>query len=129
MGTVAKAMNNKLSFKNANTILYCERWPETVAFYQDYLQLPITYASDWFVEFQLVGAAHLSIAQATRATVKSGAGAGITITLQVESADAARQQLSHLGLPVEAVRDHPWGARVFFLFDPEGHRLEIWSLA
>ncbi len=119
-------MKNSLSFKNANTILYCHKWRETAAFYQEVLNLPITFASDWFVEFQLVGTAHLSIANADRTTISSH-GAGITLTLQVESADAAWKQLSKLGLRLESVRDHVWDARVFYLFDPEGHRLEIWS--
>ena len=120
-------MKNSLSFKNANTILYCHKWRETAAFYQDVLNLPITFASDWFIEFQLVGTAHLSIANADRATISSSHGPGITLTLQVESADEAWKQLSKLGLRLESVRDHVWGARVFYLFDPEGHRLEIWS--
>jgi uncharacterized glyoxalase superfamily protein PhnB len=120
-------MKNSLSFKNANTILYCHKWRETAAFYQDVLNLPVTFASDWFIEFQLVGTAHLSIANADRATISSSHGAGITLTLQVESADEAWKQLSKLGLRLESVRDHVWGACVFYLFDPEGHRLEIWS--
>ncbi|HAE23084.1 MAG TPA: glyoxalase, partial [Spirochaetaceae bacterium] len=37
----------------ANIILYCEKWPETVDFYQTGLQLPVTVSKDWFVEFRL----------------------------------------------------------------------------
>jgi lactoylglutathione lyase len=22
---------------------------------------------------------------------------------------------------------HAWGARVFYVFDPEGHRIEVWQ--
>lgn len=122
-----KPMTNKLSIKNANTILYCKKWRETVVFYQEYLQLPVTFASDWFVEFQLAGTAHLSIANEERATIKSNHGAGITLTLQVDNADEAWQQLHHRGINVEPLKDHAWGARVFYFYDPEGHRLEIWS--
>ena len=116
-----------LTLKSANTILYCKKWSETVAFYQHELGLPITFASDWFVEFQLTDSAHVSIADEKRATIKSGDGAGITLTLQVESADETWQYLYDKGLSLEPVRDHAWGARVFYLFDPEGHRLEFWS--
>ena len=52
----------------ANTILYCEKWPETVAFYQTGLQLPVTVSKDWFVEFRLTETARLSIADASRTT-------------------------------------------------------------
>lgn len=120
-------MTNSLLLKSANTILYCKKWPETVAFYQHDLGLPMTFASDWFVEFQLTNTAHISIADEKRATIKSAGGAGITLTLRVESADETWQYLHHKGLTVEPVRKHAWGARVFYLFDPEGHRLELWS--
>ncbi len=120
-------MKNKLSLKSTNTILYCKQWQETVDFYQTVLALPITFASDWFIEFQLSGMAHLSIANEQRATIKSSGGAGITIALQVEHADEVWQFLRDKGLEVGPLKDHGWGARVFYFFDPEGHRLEVWS--
>ena len=116
-----------LAFKTANTILYCRRWRETVDFYRNSLSLPVTFASDWFVEFRLTDTARLSVADEGWATIKSAGGAGMTLTLQVESADAAWSELCERGVSLEPLRDHPWGARVFYLFDPEGHRLEIWS--
>jgi catechol 2,3-dioxygenase-like lactoylglutathione lyase family enzyme len=120
-------LKNLLAFKSANTILYCQRWRETVEFYQNDLKLPITFASDWFVEFQLGGAAHLSVADVKRASIKSSQGAGITLALQVESADETWAYLHQQGLNVEPIMNHAWGARVFYFYDPEGHRLEIWS--
>ena len=121
-------LKNPLAFKSANTILYCQRWRETVEFYQNDLKLPVTFASDWFVEFQLDGAAHLSVANEKRASIKSSQGAGITLTLQVESADETWAYLHQQGLNLKPVKNHAWGARVFYFYDPEGHRLEIWSL-
>jgi catechol 2,3-dioxygenase-like lactoylglutathione lyase family enzyme len=120
-------MNHNFSLKSTNTILYCQRWQETVDFYQNQLQLPVTFASDWFVEFQLTGTAHLSVADERRATIKSSGGAGLTLTLQVDDADQAWQMLRQQGLTLGPLKDHAWGARVFYFFDPEGHRLEIWS--
>lgn len=118
---------NELRFKSANTILYCKRWKETVAFYQQHLGLPITFSTDWFVEFRLTGAGHLSVANEARASVKSNGGQGLTLALQVDSAETAWRCLQARGLGPQPLRDHPWGARVFYVFDPEGHRLEIWS--
>ena len=120
-------MANRLIVQGSNTILYCRNWQETVSFYQDSLALTVTFATDWFVEFQVAGAARLSIADERRATVKSSRGAGVTLTFKVASADKAWDYLCKKGLAVEPVRDHPWGARTFFLYDPEGHRLEFWS--
>lgn len=120
-------MTDKLNLESTNTILYCHRWPETVDFYRHRLKLPITFSSDWFVEFQLTATAHLSIADAHRATIKTGNGAGLTLAFQVENADHIWQYLHDRGLALGPLKDHPWGARVFYFFDPEGHRLEIWS--
>jgi catechol 2,3-dioxygenase-like lactoylglutathione lyase family enzyme len=120
-------MNNSLAFKTANTILYCQKWQDTVTFYRDTLQLPITFASDWFVEFEIGGNARLSVADERRSKVKSGHGLGITLAWQVENADETWAELRARNLDLERVRDHAWGARVFYFHDPEGHRLEIWS--
>jgi uncharacterized glyoxalase superfamily protein PhnB len=117
----------KLRPQTANTILYCHAWAETVAFYQDQLGLPITFASDWFVEFALTESARLSIADERRATIKSSHGAGITLTFQVEDADEVWAAFQSAGLKPTPCRTHSWGARTFYLRDPEGNRLEVWS--
>ncbi|MFQ5715384.1 MAG: VOC family protein [Candidatus Scalinduaceae bacterium] len=121
-------MKEIFPLKNANTILYCKKWQETVDFYQNRLKLPVNFASDWFVEFKLTETAHLSIADECRATIKSSGGAGIMLTLQVESITEAWQYLHNNGLTIKPIREHPWGAHVFYFLDPEGHRLEVWSL-
>ena len=114
--------------KTFNTILYCKNWSATVAFYRDVLQLPITFAADWFVEFQVTESARLSVANEERATLKSNMGDGLTLTFQVDDADQSWQHLREKGLNLEPVKSHQWGARLFYFQDPEGHRLEIWSL-
>jgi len=120
-------VENWLSIKRVNTILYCRKWQETVHFYRQDLKLPVIFSTDWFIEFQFGAETCLSIADESRATVPSGRGAGITLACQVENADKAWLILRNIGLESEPVKDHPWGARVFYLYDPEGHRLEIWS--
>jgi catechol 2,3-dioxygenase-like lactoylglutathione lyase family enzyme len=120
-------MSDNFSLKSMNTILYCRRWQETVDFYRHKLQFPVTFESDWFVEFGLTPTSHLSVADERRATIKSSSGAGLTLTFQVADADQAWQELQGRGLNLGPLKDHAWGARVFYFFDPEGHRLEIWS--
>ena len=117
----------KLTPQTANTILYCHAWAETVAFYRDQLALPITHHSDWFIEFALTPTARLSIADERRATIPSSHGAGITLTFQVADADALWADFHAAGLAPTKCRTHAWGARTFYLRDPEGNRLEIWS--
>lgn len=122
-----KSLKKSHNFKTANTILYCKNWQQTVVFYKDRLGLPVNFANDWFVEFRLAGGARLSIADQSRASVKSCGGAGITLALEVEEIEAIRAQINASGLAPTHIRDHPWGARVFYFYDPEGHRIEIWQ--
>lgn len=117
----------KFNIQTANTILYCRAWGETVAFYRDQLELPVNFASDWFVEFILTESARLSIADERRATIKSSNGVGITLTFQVQDADALWMAFQEAGLQPTPCRTHAWGARTFYLRDPEGNRLELWS--
>jgi catechol 2,3-dioxygenase-like lactoylglutathione lyase family enzyme len=113
--------------KTTNTILYCREWDKTVRFYRDQLGLTVTFASDWFVEFRLNAHSRLSIADEKRATVKGCGGRGVTLALEVDEIAALRESTLKSGLAPTAIRSHPWGAWAFYLFDPEGHRLEFWQ--
>ncbi|MCB0192422.1 MAG: VOC family protein [Anaerolineae bacterium] len=116
-----------LQLKTTNTILYCRKWAETVDFYRTLLELPVTFESDWFVEFQLSDTAHISIADERRAGIKSSGGQGVTLTMQVEDIQTIWEWLHSQGINVGPIKSHRWGAKVFYFFDPEGYRLEIWS--
>ena len=113
--------------KAANTILYCSKWDETVRFYRDQLKLSVSFSTDWFVEFSLNALSRLSVADENRASIKTSHGKGITLSWEVESVDRAWEDAQKDGLEPTAIRKHPWGARFFFLFDPEGHRIEFWQ--
>lgn len=121
-------MTHDLSIKTTNTILYCKNWRQTVAFYQQQLQLPITFSTDWFVEFQLTDTAHVSIADEKKTTIQCSNGTGITLTLQVDNIEETWQYLQNNGVAPGPLKQHAWGARVFYCFDPEGHRIEVWAL-
>lgn len=109
-----------------NTILYCNRWEETVEFYAQGIGLTEVTRNDWFVEFRLGPESRLSVADDRRTSVKSSGGQGITVTIQIDDLDAARNELAARGLSPEPVR-RVWGARAFYLRDPEGTRLEFWT--
>lgn len=111
-----------------NTILYCQKWQETVSFYRDILGFPVTFENNWFVEFEVNAHARLSVANEQRTTMKSAGGRGLTLVFQVNKADATWQYLMSRDVNVGKIADHPWGGRAFFLFDPEGNRLEVWSV-
>lgn len=113
--------------KSVNTILYCRQWKETVVFYRDRLKLPVSFSTQWFVEFALTDGARLSIADHRRTSVKSGRGKGITLSLEVTDIEALWKNADESGLKPSDIRHHPWDARIFYVFDPEGHRLEFWQ--
>jgi catechol 2,3-dioxygenase-like lactoylglutathione lyase family enzyme len=117
----------RMDFLAANLILYCRRWDAMVRFYRDRLLLPVIFSTDWFVEFRLTDESRLSIADEARASVKSKGNGGVTLALQVADIEAAREHAETMGLEPTAIRKHPWDARLFYVFDPEGHRIEIWQ--
>lgn len=111
----------------ANTILYCANFEATLAFYQNVLALPVMFSAGWFVEFSLGTCSRLSIADESRASVKSCSDKGITLSLEVEDIDGVHKKLELSGGSPMEIKKHPWGARAFFIHDPEGHRLEFWT--
>lgn len=113
--------------KRANTILYCRKWPQTVHFYREELGLAVHHATSWFVEFHLGGNAFLSIADAARATVGCAVGQGITLSWQVADVTVLHRRMTARAIAVGPLQAK-WGARVFYFHDPEGHRLEAWSI-
>jgi predicted enzyme related to lactoylglutathione lyase len=120
------AQDINMKIRTVNIILYCKKWAETLAFYRDDLNLSILSSTDWFVEFQLNENARLSVADETRASVKSSNGRGITISLQVADLEEIRSQLLEAGLSPTPIREI-WGSQTSYLHDPEGNRLELWA--
>lgn len=109
-----------------NTILYCRRWREAVTFYQNTFDFPITYQNDWFVEFQLTPDSYLSIADESRASIQSVNGQGVTLSWQISELSEMRAALLKRNVTVSAIQKK-WGAYLFYLRDPEGHRIELWQ--
>lgn len=110
----------------SNIIFYCHEWPEVVAFYRNTLGLETTMETDWFVEFVLQPGAHVSIADASRASVAAGDGSGVTLSLLVNDAESARSRLIAHQVEVTPLR-MTWGSPAFFVSDPAGNRIEFWS--
>jgi catechol-2,3-dioxygenase len=121
-----KRLDTIMHIKSMNIILYCKKWAEMMSFYQGALQLPITTSTEWFVEFKLTRTARLSIADESRTSIKSGSGKGITIGLQVADVMTTRVRLKDAGLDPTEVKE-VWGAKAFYVSDPEGNRIEFWS--
>ena len=98
--------------KRSNTILYCRNWEVTVKFYRDLLNFVINHESEWFVEFQVADNTYLGIANEANASI--------------EDVEKTHRHLNQLGIKTGRIK-LVWGSRAFYLFDPEGHRIEIWA--
>jgi predicted enzyme related to lactoylglutathione lyase len=116
-----------LKIKSSNTILYCNQWKKTVFFYHSLLNLPVITSLDWFVEFKISETSRLSIADASKTTIKSSKGNGVTIVFEVDDIHIAHSNLIQLGFKDLVIKNHPWEAQVINLYDPEGSRVEFWS--
>jgi len=112
--------------KRINTILYCQNWDDTVKFYRDVLKLIVYHKAEWLIEFQVIDSTFLSIANAASTSIQSSKGSGITLSFQVENVDSVQRQLREIGIETGPIKSI-WGARAFYIFDPEGHRIELWS--
>ena len=115
-----------MQITRSNTILYCSRWSDTVAFYRDVIGLDSTVHNDWFVEFDLHNDTHLSVADAAHTTVDPSHGAGLTLSWNVDDLDATCARLADRGVNVPA-QIRRWGALAVFVRDPEGNRIELWE--
>jgi len=113
-------------FNRTNTILYCSEWDATVAFYREIFRFRITHQTPWFVEFQLSESAFLSIADAQHTSIESVAGQGITLSWQTDDVQHMHETLQQAGVAVTDIKKK-WNANLFYLRDPEGHRIELWQ--
>lgn len=116
-----------MDIETVNTILYYEKWNETVAFYQPKLRLQVKTFREWFMEFKLNAASRLSITDASRTSIDSVRGKGITIALEVDDIETRHLYLSKAGLNPPPIEDYVWGAKAIHIYDPEGNWLEFWS--
>lgn len=112
--------------ERSNTILYCEHWAPTVRFYRDDLGLRVVAENDWYVEFRITSVSSLSIADASRTTIDHVGGQGVTISWRVADIAVTRNRLLDRSLAPSEIHI-VWNAAAFYILDPEGHRIEIWS--
>jgi predicted enzyme related to lactoylglutathione lyase len=97
-----------------------------ITFYKTTLKLDVNMSNEWFVEFKLTDNAYLSIANESRASIKSSHGQGVTITFEVEDIEASHVFLTEIGCFPGPIKTHAWEASVIYIYDPEGNRLEFW---
>lgn len=124
----SKQRTSAMQFSSLNTILYCQHWDDSRRFYKELLQLPISFQKDdWFIEFRVNPGAHLSIADAQKCTIPPAGGDGLTLSLRCDDLEKIREELIALELEPTEIRGKGWRLPYFYLYDPEGNRLEFWT--
>jgi catechol-2,3-dioxygenase len=127
-GYVGLGKESTMQITAGNTIIYCNMWPEMVAYYRDQLGLQPTFEKDaWFIELQLCEGCHLSLAAAERCSVPSAHGKGLTLSWKVAELAALHASLVAKGIETSDITSHSWRAPYFYIHDPEGNRIELWS--
>jgi catechol 2,3-dioxygenase-like lactoylglutathione lyase family enzyme len=112
----------------SNTILYCTNWQAMVVFYQEILGFKQTFLKDdWFIELAITEGCHLSLADEARCSIKSGSGQGITLSFRVANLRALHHQFVAQGLRPTDINSSSWRAPWFYVYDPEGNRIELWN--
>ena len=105
---------------------------ESRDFYTKVLEFSVVYEgeNEWFVLLKL-GDSELGFMKPDlefQAPVFRAAypGRGAWLTIDVDDAEAERDRLRALGVPVEVeLRDEPWGDRHFAILDPNGIGVDI----
>lgn len=125
--SVSSAGNGVFECRRLNTLVYAERFAASVAFYRDGLGLPVRFSNAWFVEFEVNAAACVSVVEKASTRMRGSPPAVQTLTFEVADLEAVRRGLAGRDLEPGSIHRHGFGARVFYLRDPEGNRLEFWT--
>lgn len=112
----------------SNTVLYCKNWYATMSFYKDVMGFKQSFQQDdWFIEFIVNAGSHLSVADEAKCTIAAGEGKGVTLSFKVARLARLHRELKEQGLRPTAITSHSWRAPYFYIYDPEGNRIELWS--
>jgi len=122
-----KEDESRLGIETFHTVLYCRRWAESVAFYRDVLDLPVVFENPLFVELRAAPGACIGLLDASRTRDPGVEPRGVLLSFRVADVEETRARLRDRGVRVGEAGDHPWGARLFELQDPDGRRVEFWA--
>jgi len=118
---------NPISVESFHTILRCRKWDACVSFYRDTLGFEVVYTRPGFVELQIAAGSRIGLIKQNRKNEPKNPDASVILSFRVENVEKAYEILAMRCKGALEVRQHPWGARLFELRDPEGRRLEFWT--
>lgn len=119
---------NPMNILASNTILYSSQWEAMVEFYQKTMGFTPTFTKDrWFMELRITAGCHISVADEAHCTISASEGKGLTLSFKVDDIAASHRHFTERHAQPSAITSHSWRAPYFYVADPEGNRIEIWS--
>ena len=115
-------------------ILFVEDFDRAVGFYVDKVGLPVRHRAEGYVEFAVEGSKFALLARRRVSALVGETHAGIRprgahegeVAFLVEDVDRVYRELAARGVPfVCAPQNRPWGQRIAYFDDPDGHLIEI----
>ena len=114
-------------------VLMVKDLPAMTSYYVNYLDMEITFESDWYVSLKTQdngGTFQLALLHYNHETIPEGfhkLSRGVLLNWEVDSADSIYERLiTRLKGAVHLdIRDEPWGQRHFITSDPEGNLMDI----
>ncbi len=105
--------------------------PSTVAFYRTHFDFRPLFENDWYAHLQRGSDARVTLAvvDGSHETIPAsarGAVGGLLLNFEVADVDAAYEQFTSAGLPIQlALRDEAFGQRHFITSDPNGVLIDV----
>jgi catechol 2,3-dioxygenase-like lactoylglutathione lyase family enzyme len=104
------------------------KWAECLAFYRDVLGFRIIDEKRGFVEFEVTPESRIGlIDKGNRGQGTDSVQRGLVLSFCVDDLERARDHLCSHWPGTSDIKEHPWGARIVELKDPEGRRIEFWT--
>ena len=118
---------NPLPVESFHAVLFCRKWDAYVSFYRDVLGFEVVDTKTGFVEFQVTPGSRIGLLKPTGDSATEYSDTSFILSFRVGNAEEIHRALSARCTGLTAVKQHPWGAHLFELRDPEGRRLEFWT--
>ena len=116
-----------LPIMSCHTILYCRKWKECISFYRDVLGFPVVFDNNILVELEPAPNVRIGLIDVSRTKRNITAPETIVLSFRVANREKTYELLREKCKETVERKDHPWGAQIVELKDPEGRMIEFWS--
>ena len=116
-----------LPIMSCHTILYCRKWKECISFYRNDFGFPVVFDNNVLVELEPAPNLRIGLMDFSRTKRNVTAPETIVLSFRVANIEKTYELLREKCEETLERKDHPWGAQIVELNDPEGRMIEFWS--